>query len=170
MKRLLAAAGLLAGAAAVAVIPAVQASAAVQPHQAGPSASTGTTMVLTADAHNSGASPDYEQSLSSSIKCASWKGDLSWGGNGSILDPAYIDLSSSVLKDNCSSGYAQLFIHWDTIDNPKNELVKKIGPNTSANAPFSTDDHFNTYKDIYVYICSEGGGGYRCGNKKGPGA
>ena len=160
MKRLVAASGLLAGAAAL----------AVQPHQAGPSAAGGTTMVLTVGAQHSGASPDYEQSLSSSIKCASWKGDLSWGGNGSILDPAFIDLTSSVLKDTCSTGYAQLFLHWDTIDNPKNVLVKKVGPNSSANAPYSTDDHFNTYKDIYAYICSEGDGGYRCGNKKGPGA
>ena len=65
MKRLLAAAGLLAGAAAVAMIPAVQAAAAVQPHQAGRSAAGGTTMVLTVGAQHSGASPDYEQTLSS---------------------------------------------------------------------------------------------------------
>lgn len=162
MKRLFAAVGILAGAGALVVIPVIPAGAAVQPHR-------GT--VGTSSAHSSSASPDYEQSLSSSITCASWKGDLSWGGNGSILDPAYIDLTSSVLKDTCSSGYAQLFIHWDTIDNPKTEQVgKNVGPNSSGNRPFSTSDEFNTYKDIYVYICSEGAGGYRCGNHKGPGA
>jgi len=113
--------------------------------------------------------PAYSQNLSSTITCATWSGTLSWGGNGSILVPAYIDLEGK-LKDTCNNGYAQLFIHWDTIDNPKNELVKKVGPNSSANTPFSTEDRFNTYKDIYVYICSENSTGYRCGNHKGPGA
>jgi len=161
VKRLLAATTLLAGAAALALAPALPALAAAQP---------GHAVAASVTAHPiSRITPDYEQSLSSSITCASWSGDLSWGGNGSILDPAFIDISGK-LKDTCNNGYAQLFLHYDTIDNPKNPKVKQIGPNTSANTPFSTEDNLNTYKDIYVYICSKNTAGYRCGNHKGPGA
>lgn len=110
----------------------------------------------------------YSQDITLSVQCASWSGEIAWGGNGSILDPAYIDVSGT-LKDTCSSGYAQLFLHWDTIDNPKNPLVKKVGPNSSAKTPYSTSDDLNTYKDIYVYICSEDSSGYRCSAHKGPG-
>lgn len=158
MRRLLALAGLLAGTTALAIISALPAGAAVQPHTTG-----------SATARASNASPAYEQELSSTIRCATWSGTLSWGGNGSIAIPAYIDVSGK-LTDNCNSGYAQLHIHWDTINNPKDKMIKQVGPNSSANTPFSTEDHVNTYKDIYVWICSEGAGGWRCGNHKGPGA
>lgn len=111
--------------------------------------------------------PLYSQDIKISIQCATWSGELSWGGLGSILFPAYIDLSGT-LKDTCNNGYAQIFLHWDTIDNPKNPLVKQVGANSSAKTPYSTEDDFNTYKDIYIYICSEDTNGYRCSGHEGP--
>jgi len=161
VKRILASTGLLACAGVISLMSAVPAGAAVPVAKGAAETVTGHQTVT----------PAYEQSLSSSIKCAKWKGDLSWGGNGTPGVEAYIHLTSSVLTDTCSNGYAQLFIHYDTIDNPKNlQVGKNVGPNSSGNRPFSTDDKINTYKDIYVYICSEDSSGYRCGNKKGPGA
>jgi hypothetical protein len=159
VKRLLALLPLLAGAATLAVVP------------AGPALASAAHPVTTPALNHlrNGVTPGYEQDLSSTIRCATWSGTLSWGGNGSIVVPAYIDISGK-LTDNCNNGYAQLFLHYDTIDNPKEPKVKQIGPNSSANTPFSTEDNLNTYKDIYVYICSEDSTGYRCGNHKGPGA
>ncbi len=124
------------------------------------------------------AQPAYEQHLHSEIKCAHWKGDLSWGGRGSPAIPGFIHLTSSVLTDTCSNGYAQLFIHYDTVDNPKNVQVCtppphvhcRVEAHSSGRRPYSTEDPINTYKDIYVYICSRNDSGYRCGNHKGPGA
>lgn len=152
MKRMLVAAAVLASGLALAAAPPLSANAAT---------ASRVTSATTAK-------PLYSQDISLSIKCATWKGEIAWGGNGSILDPAYIDVSGE-LKDTCRSGYAQLFLHWDTIDNPKNELVKKVEEDSSARTPYSTNDRFNTYKDIYVYICSEYEG-YRCSEDAGPGA
>jgi hypothetical protein len=161
MKRVLAATALAATAIALTAAPSASASAAPRPHL---SVATGTLMRPDTDT-----SPLFSRDISLHIKCASWKGELSWGGNGSILFPAFIDISGT-LKDTCSSGHAQLFLHYDTIDNPKEPKVKQIGPLKSAKTPFTVEDRFNTYKDIYVYICSEGGGGHRCSGHKGPGA
>ncbi len=173
MKRLLAVAAVPISALAITLGSALSASAATvsravvaAPHP------DGRTLVQTEAvppaAPNTAAKPLYSQDITLSIKCASWSGELAWGGNGSILVPAYIDISGT-LKDTCASGYAQLFAHWDTIDNPKNPLVKKVNANSSAKTPYSTSDRFNTYKDIYVYICSNYQG-YRCSAHKGPGA
>jgi hypothetical protein len=174
MKRFLAAAAVLASALAITLGPALSANAATgsrstvaTPHPAAGRALARTEVVPPA-APGAAAEPLYSQDITLSIKCASWSGELAWGGNGSILVPAYIDISGT-LKDTCSSGYAQLFAHWDTIDNPKNPLVKKVNANSSAKTPYSTSDNVNTYKDIYVYICSEYQG-YRCSAHKGPGA
>jgi hypothetical protein len=49
--------------------------------------------------------PLYEENLSSEIQCAHWSGTLSWGGNGSIADPAYIQLEG-VIYDTCNNGWA----------------------------------------------------------------
>jgi len=115
------------------------------------------------------AAPQYEQSLSSTIRCATWSGILSWGGNGSILVPAYIQLEG-VIHDKCNNGFAILYIHWDTINNPKDERAGYAEPNSQSNTPYHTEDHVNTYKDIWVELCSADNTGYRCGNRKGPGA
>jgi hypothetical protein len=123
-------------------------------------------IAVSAGAHP-GAEPLYEDPLSSNITCANWSGDLSWGHEGTT---AYITISNGVLEDNCSSGYARLYLHYDTIDNPKNPEVRQTGPDSGSGTPYSVTDSANSYKDIYVYICSQGDGAYRCGNKKGPGA
>lgn len=113
--------------------------------------------------------PLYEQSLSSEIQCAHWAGTLSWGGNGSIAVPAYIQLEGTIY-DTCNNGWARLYLHWDTIDNPKEKNPGYAGPNGHNNTPYYTEDTVNTYKDIWVLLCSSDHEGYRCGNKKGPGA
>jgi hypothetical protein len=115
------------------------------------------------------ATPRYEQSLSSTIRCATWSGILSWGGNGSILVPAYIQLEG-VIHDNCNNGFATLHLHWDTINNPKEPLVGYAEPESQSNTPYHTEDHVNTYKEIWVQLCSADSTGHRCGNMKGPGA
>lgn len=115
------------------------------------------------------ATPRYEESLSSTIRCATWSGILSWGGNGSIAVPAYIQLEG-VIHDNCNNGWARLYLHWDTINNPHEVNPGYAGPNSHSNTPYETEDHINTYKDIWVQLCSSDSTGYRCGNKKGPGA
>lgn len=163
--------GLVAALAFVAVplTSSATAQAATTPHAAA-STSSGIHVVTSTTAHRAQhIQPLYSQDITVSIQCATWSGELSWGGNGSILFPAYIDLNGT-LKDTCNNGYAQIFLHWDTIDNPKNVLVKKVGANSSAKTPYSTEDDLNTYKDIYLYICSEDSSGYRCSAHKGPGA
>src|SRR5207244_9290385 len=59
----------------------------------------------------------YSQDLKFDIACASWKGEVAWGPREEAK-PAYIDVSGE-LKSPCSDGHAQLHIHYDTIDNPK---------------------------------------------------
>jgi hypothetical protein len=63
-----------------------------------------------------------------------------------------------------------LCAHWDTINNPKEVNPGYAGPNSHSNTPYHTEDHINTYKEIWVQLCSSDRTGYRCGNKKGPGA
>lgn len=121
-----------------------------------------------------GASPAYSQDLSFDIACASWKGELAWGGNGNPIIPAYIDVSGR-LKSPCSDGHAQLHIHYDTIDNPQNIRIIQIGPERTERTPWDTKDTINTFKDIYLWICSWRGTvhhekDYSCSHHKGPGA
>jgi hypothetical protein len=158
MRRLLAAAAALTGGLALTVVPALPGNAATVP--------AGSVTQLHAPAK--GAKPRFSQDITIKIKCATWKGELSWGGSGNPIHPAFIDVSGT-LHDTCHTGYAQLFLHWDTIDNPKTVLVKKVGANRAERTPYSTHDDLNTYKDIYVYICSEHDG-YRCSKHHGPGA
>jgi hypothetical protein len=114
----------------------------------------------------------YTDKVTSSIACAYFSGDIGWGGLGIVGDDAYLRLQEpySLLEDTCSSGYARLYIHYDTVDNPKTIKVIQIGPHRGSITRFLNKDDFNTYKDIYIYICSQGDGHYRCGNHKGPGA
>jgi hypothetical protein len=91
------------------------------------------------------------------------------GGLGIPGNPAFIQLDG-VIKDTCNNGYATLHLHYDTIDNPKDPQVGHAGPNSQDNTPFRTEDDINTYRDIYVLLCSSDHLGFRCGNKKGPGA
>ncbi len=69
----------------------------------------------------------------------------------------------------------QLWLHYDTVDNPRNVEVRKIGPKSAVRTPFGTHDDINTYKDIYVWLCSWEGTVHHethaeCGKRKGPGA
>jgi hypothetical protein len=161
MRRLLAAAAALACGIALAMAPTLTANAVT----ASPAA---VTRAHAAAKPATTARPQYSRDITITIKCATWKGELAWGGNGNPIIPAYIDVSGT-LRDTCHKGYAQLFLHWDTIDNPKNVLVKKVNENSSARTPYSTHDDLNTYKDIYVYVCSDYEG-YRCSKHEGPGA
>jgi hypothetical protein len=117
--------------------------------------------------------PAFSQDLEFKIGCASWKGELAWAERHED-DPAEIDVNG-VLKSPCSDGHAQLHIHYDTIDNPKDIQIKAAGPESIYNTPWKTEDWLNNYKDIYVWICSwRGTNGhethYHCSHKKGPGA
>jgi hypothetical protein len=116
--------------------------------------------------------PQYSDKVSSTITCAYFSGQIGWGGAGTVFDNAYVRLQEpySLFEDTCSGGYARLYIHYDTVDNPKTIKVIQIGPHTGSMTKFQNTDDFNTYKDIYIYICSDSGGHYRCGHHKGPGA
>ncbi len=116
--------------------------------------------------------PSYRDNINISITCADASVKLGWGGGGIIVDYAFVELVEpySYIQDTCNSGYARLYIHYDTVDNPKTIKVIQIGPNRGAETPFLNEDNINTYKDIYIYLCSDSGGHYRCSGHKGPGA
>jgi hypothetical protein len=96
--------------------------------------------------------PDYSQKITLHTQCGYWSGELEWGGNGSILVPAYIRIDDGELTARCARGWVRLWIHWDTIDNPQSHVVKAVKAPGRAKTPFETDDHFLTYKDIYVWL------------------
>jgi hypothetical protein len=108
--------------------------------------------------------PSYRHGINLSITCAYFSGTLGWGGDGSIFDYAFVELVEpySLLEDTCSSGYARVYVHYDTVDNPKTIEVIEIGPHRGSETPFLNEDNLNRYKDIYLYICSDYGGKYRC--------
>ncbi len=116
--------------------------------------------------------PLYSQDINyAAPHCIKWTGTLSWGGNGSIGVPAYIDVEGKI-TDSCGSGsWGSVHLHWDTIDNPKDIRIIKIEyPTRSANTPKSESDSFATYKDIYLYFCWNSGTAGGCSGKYGPGA
>ena len=114
----------------------------------------------------------YNDKVSSTIKCAHFQGDIGHGNGEIPAFPAYVRLAepASFLEDTCSSGYARLYVPYDTADNPRNIMVIQIGPRTGSITKFFNSDYLNTYKDIYLYICSKYGNHYQCGSHKGPGA
>jgi hypothetical protein len=116
--------------------------------------------------------PSYRDKINISITCAYASVDLGWGGGGDILDYAFVELTEpySLIEDTCNSGYARLYVHYDTVDNPKTIKVIQIGSNRGSETAFLNEDNANRYKDIYVYLCSDSGGHYRCSGHKGPGA
>jgi hypothetical protein len=116
--------------------------------------------------------PDDTQKIDIPTRCAKFKGDLSWGNSGGVPPhEAYIEITNAELSDTCKEGYAQLFIHWDTIDNPKTIEVAKVEAGHKKRTPYHTEDPVNNYKDIYVYVCFfVREGDYHCSKHYGPGA
>ena len=108
--------------------------------------------------------PSFRHGINLRITCAYFSGTLGWGGDGNIFDYAFVELVEpySLLEDTCSSGYARVFVHYDTIDNPKTIRVIQIGPHRGSETPFLNEDNLNRYKNIYLYICSDYAGHYRC--------
>lgn len=167
MKRSLTTAAALACGLTLTAIPALAANAsAASPATAAQShASASVSHPKTPSA---AARPLYTHVYSISTECATWAGELSWGSVGPPWGKAHIDVHG-LLHDRCKSGYAQLFLHWDTVRNPKWELVKKVNAERAERTPYSTSDWLNNYKDIYLYVC-ENYQGYRCSRHYGPGA
>jgi hypothetical protein len=104
------------------------------------------------------------------FRCAKFKGELSWA-TVEPTHPAYIEITHGELRDPCTVGYARLYIHWDTIDNPKTRRVAHVNAGHAIRTPFYTDDYLNNYKDIYVYVCAlVRPHDYHCSRHYGPGA
>jgi hypothetical protein len=108
--------------------------------------------------------PSFRHGINLRITCAYFSGTLGWGGDGNIFDYAFVELVEpySLLEDTCGSGYAQVFVHYDTINNPKTIRVIQIGGHRGSETPFLNEDNLNRYKNIYLYICSDYAGHYRC--------
>ncbi len=108
--------------------------------------------------------PSYRHGINISITCAYFSGTVGWGGLGNPLDYAYIELVEpySLLEDTCNNGYARIYVHYATVRTSKTVEVVQIGKHTGSNTPFLNEDDINTYSDIYLYICSDSGGHYRC--------
>jgi hypothetical protein len=72
------------------------------------------------------ASTTYSDKVSTSITCANFAGKIGWGGLGLPVDNAYLRIAEpySVLEDTCGGGYARLYIHYDTFDNPKTVKIR----------------------------------------------
>lgn len=107
----------------------------------------------------------YSGSYSTSVNCATWHGGIAWGTKP--LGAHYLDVDGT-LKSTCRTGWAKLHLHYDTVGNPKDVVVGTAENGGTVTTPFTTEDYLFAYKHIYVELCSENRGHYRCGNRKGP--
>jgi hypothetical protein len=108
--------------------------------------------------------PSYRHGVNIGITCATFSGTIGWGGDGSIFDYAFVELVEpySLLEDTCNNGYARVYLHYSTFAGSKTIEVVQIGKYTGSMTPTLSEDDIYRYADIYVYVCSDSGGHYRC--------
>jgi hypothetical protein len=165
MNRLAVRAALLAGSAAMlGLVTSVPASAATTGIQA--------KAVTAAPSKGDAVRPLYEMKVGPTTACGAFSGTLQWGGNGSILIPAYISLDGRVWNNACPGATEYVYISYTYAGAEYNPQIGKASYSPTANfkVNFSTESELFQYGNIKVDVCDNSNKGWHCGKAVGPGA
>jgi hypothetical protein len=110
--------------------------------------------------------PDYEMQLHPRVECGGGDGTLQWGGNGGLLDPAYLSYDGNVYN-YCTSGTVYMYISYTVGGSPHNFPIGHAGPGQNLKVHYAVDSENGTYADIRVTACVQYNG-WRCGVPQGP--
>jgi hypothetical protein len=166
MKRFLATVSLLLAAAVLTTAAAAPSSAAVlvRTHDATVATASSSTPAKVLPTPGP-AVPLYQMHVIASVACAKFTGTISWGGNGSILVPAYIYVDGTVSSSCNSTSY--LHLHYNWLGGHYDPRIGLAGPYKSVPVHFAIENELATYGDIYVYVCSNRYG-WSCSPDVGP--
>jgi hypothetical protein len=110
--------------------------------------------------------PLYETQLHPRVQCGGGDGTLQWGGNGGLLDPAYLSYDGNVYN-YCTSGRVYMYISYTVGFSPHNDNIGSAGPGQNLKVHYSRESENGTYAHIRVDACTSYNG-WRCGTPVGP--
>jgi hypothetical protein len=96
--------------------------------------------------------PLTERSVSPRVTCGGFNGNVEWGGNGSVLDEAYLDVWGTLWSTCKTTTY--LYISYQLLQNSYNKTIKSAGANSSVGVNWSTSSDWATFGYIVVDTCS----------------
>lgn len=114
--------------------------------------------------------PLYQMHVGPTTSCGAFSGTLQWGGNGSILVPAYISLDGRVWNNNCPGATEFVFVSYTYAGGGYDPRVGKASYSPSANVKvhWNTESELFQYGNITVDVC-DNHHGWHCGKPQGPG-
>jgi hypothetical protein len=96
----------------------------------------------------------------SSGRTAGFDGQIGWGGVGSEVMPAYIDVDGRIWS-SCN-GTAYLYVSYTNFGSSHNPQIGTAGAGKNVGVHWSTESHFAPYGNIALDVCTRSNG-WRCG-------
>jgi len=93
-------------------------------------------------------------------RTAGFDGQIGWGGVGSEVMPAYIDVDGR-LWSSCN-GTAYLYVSYTNFGSSHNPQIGSAGAGKNVGVNWSTESHFAPYGNIALDVCTRSNG-WRCG-------
>jgi hypothetical protein len=113
--------------------------------------------------------PLYEMKVGPTNSCGAFSGTLQWGGNGSILVPAYISLDGRVWNNNCPVATEYVYISYTYAGGGYNPQIghAEYSPTANVVVNWHAESELFQYGSIKVDVC-DNYHGWHCGKAVGP--
>jgi hypothetical protein len=139
--KLTAFAGSLVGAAAIALTVAMST----------PTAQAATLAPATTISAHATIQPDYTAKVTATVRCGKFVGEILHGGNGGIIDPAYLEVHGKLSSSCNSTTYLEVRYETGLRHYGPTEL-KKIGARKSVEVDWQTKSVIGTYAHIGIRV------------------
>jgi hypothetical protein len=113
----------------------------------------------------SGMKPLYTASVTATVRCGKFTGTIKHGGNGGVLDKAYLDIDGKV-SSSCNSKTRLQAKYNVVVLGTYEPVIKTVGARQTATVSWSTSSAAGTYSEIGVRVCTTDGmksGKWYCG-------
>ena len=93
-------------------------------------------------------------------RTAGFDGQIGWGGVGSEVMPAYIDIDGRLWRSCIGTTY--LYVSYTNFCSSHNPQIGSAGAGKNVGVNWSTESHFAPYGNIALDVCTRSNG-WRCG-------
>ena len=103
------------------------------------------------------AKPLYSKDVTVKVRCGKFTGNVMWGGDGSILFPAYLDVHGTVSSSCNSTTTARISYTNGPFGNYGPTVFGTARAHKSATADFNAGSGDSTYGNISIQACTTDG-------------